>query len=117
MTEQDNVTVSRELLRQVLDAFETYARQYPHMWKGYLLDAEQSLRNALSGTEEQLAAEPVTKIALNNGKYLKLEPFYFLGPMCWMLYTENDKQIRALDEFESGFVNAALKAAPQAQQP
>ena len=63
-------------------------------------------------TSQDVCTEPVTTIPLKDGKYLKLEPFYFLGPVCWVLYTADHKQIRALDEYESGFVNAALNAAP-----
>lgn len=47
------IAVDKALIEQVLDALETYAKQYPHMWKGYLLDAEQTLRTAL----EQPAVE------------------------------------------------------------
>ena len=41
------VVVNKVLLEQAIDALETYGKQYPHMQKGYLLDAEQSLRAAL----------------------------------------------------------------------
>ena len=43
----DNITVSRELLRQAIEAFELHAKQYPHMVKGYTLDAATALRAAL----------------------------------------------------------------------
>jgi hypothetical protein len=35
------------LLRQALDALEDYAKQYPHMQKGYMLDAAEAIRNHL----------------------------------------------------------------------
>lgn len=91
----DQVTISRELLRQVLDAFETYAKQYPHMWKGYLIDAEQALRTAL----EQPAVEPVAELDLyvdENGPVLSFKPK-------WYGHLSNGKH--------------NLYAAPQAQQP
>jgi hypothetical protein len=69
--------------------------------------ANKALREALA----EPAVEPATRIALNDGKYLSLEPCYFLGPVNWILYTENGKKIRLLGEYESEFVNAALKAS------
>ena len=41
------ILVSEELLRQAIEAFELHAKQYPHMVKGYTLDAATALRAAL----------------------------------------------------------------------
>jgi hypothetical protein len=37
----------RQAAQQALEAFTDYANQYPHMQKGYMLDAEEALRAAL----------------------------------------------------------------------
>ena len=91
----DQVIINRELLRQVLDAFETYAKQYPHMWKGYLLDAEQALRKAL----EQPAVKPVAWIRREARSWLAAEGYCtaYSSPPC-------DHPV-------------PLYTAPQAQQP
>ena len=34
--------------KEALDAFESFCQQYPHMVKGYMLDAIESLKDALN---------------------------------------------------------------------
>jgi len=41
----------KEVMQMALDAFETHAKQYPHMVKGYTVDAAQALRVALAQPE------------------------------------------------------------------
>jgi len=43
----------RELLQQALDALETHAKQYPHMVKGYTVDAVQTIRTRLAQSEKE----------------------------------------------------------------
>lgn len=47
---KDNITVSRESIENVLDAMKSYATQYPHMQKGYLLDAMEVLEAVLENS-------------------------------------------------------------------
>lgn len=47
MKSNENITISRSVLEQALEAFELHADQYPHMVKGYTLDAAEALRAAL----------------------------------------------------------------------
>ena len=98
------VTIDRALIEQALEAIELN-------WKTDEGDAVKPLLRAALA-EPAPAPKPVTRINLESGRYLKFEPYHFLGPMCWRLYTEDDKQIRALDEYERCFVDAALKVAP-----
>jgi hypothetical protein len=46
----------RELLQQALDALETHAKQYPHMSKGYTVDAVQAIRTRLAQPEPEPVA-------------------------------------------------------------
>jgi hypothetical protein len=48
--------MSIEAMKQVLEALELHAKQYPHMQKGYTVDAITSLRQAIADLEKQ---EPV----------------------------------------------------------
>ena len=41
------MTTDRELMQQALDALELHGKQYPHMVKGYTLDAAEALRARL----------------------------------------------------------------------
>ena len=47
--------VTREAAQRALEALEDHAKQYPHMQKGYTLDATTALRAALA---EQLGYKP-----------------------------------------------------------
>jgi len=47
----------RELMQQALEALELHAKQYPHMQKGYTVDAIAALRERLAQPERiQLTA-------------------------------------------------------------
>ena len=48
----------RELMQQALEALELHAEQYPHMQKGYTVDAITALRERLAQPEQE--QEPVT---------------------------------------------------------
>jgi hypothetical protein len=50
------ITLTREVMQMALDAFETHAKQYPHMVKGYTVDAAQALRAALAQPEPEPVA-------------------------------------------------------------
>ena len=50
------MTTLREAAQQALEALEDHAKQYPHMQKGYTVDAITALRTALA---EQAEQEPV----------------------------------------------------------
>ena len=47
------MTTLREAAQQALDALEDHAKQYPHMQKGYTVDAITALRAALAEQAEQ----------------------------------------------------------------
>ncbi len=53
----DKLLIDRSVLEQALEAFEDHAKQYPHMQKGYTVDAANALRAALeqSQTEQEPA--------------------------------------------------------------
>ena len=42
----------RKASLDALEAMETYVKQYPHMDKGYMLDAREALKKALIETPE-----------------------------------------------------------------
>ena len=44
-----------EALRMALEAMELHGNQYPHMVKGYILDAIQACKEALAETQEPVA--------------------------------------------------------------
>ncbi len=48
-----------EAMKQALEALELHAKQYPHMQKGYTVDAIASLRQAIAEAEKQ---EPAMRI-------------------------------------------------------
>ena len=44
-----------EAMKQALEALELHAKQYPHMQKGYTVDAITSLRQAIAEAEKQVS--------------------------------------------------------------
>ena len=48
--------IDRELMQQALEALELHAKQYPHMQKGYTVDAITALRAALAEPQIQPCA-------------------------------------------------------------
>ena len=46
----------RELMQQALEALELHAKQYPHMQKGYTVDAIAALRDRLAQPEQEPVA-------------------------------------------------------------
>lgn len=50
------ITLTCEVMQMALDAFEAHAKQYPHMVKGYTVDAAQALRAALAQPEPESVA-------------------------------------------------------------
>lgn len=102
------IVVDKALIEQVLDALETYAKQYPHMWKGYLLDAEQTLRAALA----QPAVEPVAWWIVNkttDEKFVTTRPGDW-NNLNWLkrpLYTSPPAEVPLLAEEVIGCFEAA----------
>lgn len=47
--------MSIEAMKQALEALELHAKQYPHMQKGYTVDAITALRQAIEQAEKQEA--------------------------------------------------------------
>jgi hypothetical protein len=72
------MTDLRAAAQQALEALEDHAKQYPHMQKGYTVDAISALKAAL----EQPVQEPVATVAMDvsrahlswDGKYLGQRP-------------------------------------------
>jgi len=66
-----------EALRLALEALELHGKQYPHMVKGYCLDAITALRQALSEEQESVALETVYETIIhwdeNGGKRSRRE--------------------------------------------
>ena len=65
--------MSIEAMKQALEALELHAKQYPHMQKGYTVDAITSLRQAIAEAEKQ---EPVA--------YVETKEVH--GQMCSFIY-------------------------------
>lgn len=59
------ILVDKAVIEQALEAFELYAKQYPHMVKGYTLDAEEALRNVLQ--QPQVEQGPVAWAVMQGG--------------------------------------------------
>lgn len=62
---------------------------------------------------QQPAQAPVTKITLNDGKYLQLSEIPGWSRKVWCLHQQSGAFTRILDTFETGFVEAALRYAQQ----
>ena len=74
------MTKQTEALRMAIEAMELHGNQYPHMVKGYILDAIQACKEALAETQE-----PMTHVIGldNDGKevVVKLQtPLYTTPP-------------------------------------
>jgi hypothetical protein len=50
------MTTLREAAQQALEALEDHAKQYPHMQKGYTVDAITAIRDALAQEEQEPVA-------------------------------------------------------------
>jgi len=60
----------KKVMQMALDALETHAKQYPHMSKGYTVDAVEALRAALAQPEP----EPVAWIYSPTGTLFDICP-------------------------------------------
>ena len=56
------MNTDRELMQQALEALELHAKQYPHMQKGYTVDAITALRERLAQPEQQPVAHTLNCI-------------------------------------------------------
>jgi hypothetical protein len=73
-----------EAMKQALEALELHAKQYPHMQKGYTVDAITSLRQAIAEAEKhEVSQEPVAwmrndgTLRFADGKMFAVgQPFY-----------------------------------------
>ena len=93
-----NDKTDRELLEQVLEALELHAKQYPHMQKGYTVDAITAVRERLAQPEQ----EPVAWLSTDSigERYLwfskpldndKAQPLYTAPQKReWQGLTENE---------------------------
>ena len=68
------ITLPRSVVEQALEAFEDHAKQYPHMQKGYTVDAANALRAALE--QPQVEQEPVAWMHTNaaGDRYFRKKP-------------------------------------------
>lgn len=73
----------RELMQMALDALETHAKQYPHMVKGYTVDATEALRTALAQPEPEPVGNTLTFMtrAIFNviAKHQEINGGYFIA--------------------------------------
>jgi len=91
---------NKEVMQMALDAFETHAKQYPHMVKGYTVDAAQALRAALAQPEPAPVAWVVYDSENNDvvwteaGKKLKQNTQLYTYPLQreWQGLTEDDHE-------------------------
>lgn len=70
--------MNKELLQQALDALKLHGKQYPHMQKGYCIDAIKDLRAAIAQRDELVAkyvAQPAPVAQTNHGIEHSLEGF------------------------------------------
>jgi hypothetical protein len=66
-----------EALKQALEALELHGNQYPHMVKGYCLDAITAIKQALEAQQE-------APVALESGKRLIVVDQSFDDLMYWL---------------------------------
>jgi hypothetical protein len=75
--------MSIDAMKQALEAMEDHAKQYPHMQKGYTVDAITALRQAIEQAEQ---AQPVAWISHSDSLlswdkfYDHMEPLYTTPP-------------------------------------
>lgn len=82
---------NKEVMQMALDAFETHAKQYPHMVKGYTVDAAQALRVALAQPEPDYEAEFIKD--WNEGKVKRVSDGKRMVPEReWVGLTEDDHE-------------------------
>jgi len=100
----NKILIDRAVLEQALEAFECHANQYPHMVKGYTLDAAEAIRAALE--QPQVEQEPYIWYCPDNGWVWTVEAVVYRGDTDGMipLYTHpqpprqplTDEQIDAI---------------------
>jgi len=102
------ITVEKALIEQALYVIDAWERDcdYSLYWR----DRDNAM-NALRAALAEPVGKAVTKINLKGGRYLKFEPCFFFGPMCWRLYSEYGRSLRVLDDYERTLIEAALKAS------
>ena len=92
----------REAAQQALEALELHAEQYPHMQKGYTVDAITALRAALERPEQ----EPVAwMVYTQDGKSVTDNPADFIEWRSFPLFTHPPRrEWRSLSEEEMGHI-------------
>jgi len=82
----------REAAQQALEALEDHAKQYPHMQKGYTVDAITALRAALEQPEQAAGWRPISEpyeprdvidILMGDGSMLRAVLPQFDGDLWW----------------------------------
>jgi hypothetical protein len=109
----------KEVMQMALDALETHAEHYPHMVKGYTVDAVQALRAALAQPEPKPVAFVVYDSESNDivwaeaGMHLKQNtPLYTAPPQReWQGLTDEEIHVIIRDAPLSIFraIEAKLK--------
>ena len=87
----------RELMQQALEALELHAEQYPHMQKGYTVDAITALRQALETEQEPVAWISEGGDVSRSKRYMdemgfKCNPLYTAPPKQWVGLTDEEIQ-------------------------
>jgi hypothetical protein len=71
----------KEVMQMALDALETHAKQYPHMVKGYTVDATEALRAALAQPEKEWQGLPNDEVLERANKFR--DPEMYLRGVLW----------------------------------
>jgi hypothetical protein len=99
-----------------LDMADDFEGDLGNIWSGSEVAAELRRQHAeIESLRAQLAARVPDRIPLDSGKTLRRRPVYSGSErLVWVLVSKQGSEIRALNEFEAGFVDAALRTAPVA---
>ena len=118
--------MSIEAMKQALEALELHAKQYPHMQKGYTVDAITSLRQAIAEAEKQEPVAVVQDLDEVKRKHLVYEcGFDWKDPLYthpqpkreWVGLTDEEIEIVSGDYTESeGFKHGARWALDQLKE-
>jgi len=89
-----------EALRMAIESMELHGNQYPHMVKGYILDAIQACKEALAETQEPMIIKQENGIVLKLG-YDELPngaAFYTTPPSRQWVGLSNDDLYKILND-------------------
>ena len=92
--------MTKEALKLALEALELHGKQYPHMVKGYCLDAITAIKEALAQPEHGWTSERIAGIARLKDAQDKRLAQPEQEPLAWKLVPvkPTDEMLKAMDE-------------------